>query len=74
MLDLSQCPELESDPEVLGGAWCFRGTRMPLFAVLENIESGVENVLELFPSLNKEQVEKVLIWLALNTRPTEWNS
>lgn len=73
MLDLSQCPDLESDAEVLGGAWCFKGTRMPLFAVLENIDAGIENVLELFPSLSKEQVENVLTWLALNTRPAEWN-
>jgi uncharacterized protein (DUF433 family) len=74
MLDLSQCPELESDAEVFGGAWCFKGARMPLFSVLENIDGGIESVLELFPSLSREQLERVLTWLALNTRPAEWNS
>lgn len=74
MLDLSQCPDLESNPEVMGGAWCFKGTRMPLFAVLENIDGGIQNVIELFPGVTKEQVEKVLTWLSLNTRPAEWNT
>jgi len=40
-LDWSQCPVVESVPEKLGGAWVFRGTRMPVAAVFENLEDGL---------------------------------
>lgn len=37
-LDWSQCPAVESVPGKVGGAWVFRGTRMPVSAVFENLE------------------------------------
>ena len=37
-LDWAQCPAVESVPGRLGGAWVFRGTRMPVAAVFENLE------------------------------------
>lgn len=73
MLDLSQCPYLESDPEMLGGAWVLKGTRMPLFAILDNIcDGGIENVLDLFPGVEKDDVEEVFEWLVKNTKPDGW--
>ena len=30
MLDWSQCPAVESIPDKVGGAWVFRGTRLPV--------------------------------------------
>jgi uncharacterized protein (DUF433 family) len=45
-LDWSQCPAVESVPGRVSGAWIFRGTRMPVAAVFENLEAGagVEDV------------------------------
>jgi uncharacterized protein (DUF433 family) len=40
MLDWTTCPAAERDPERLSGAWVFRGTRVPVSALFENLEGG----------------------------------
>jgi uncharacterized protein (DUF433 family) len=49
-LDWSQCPAVESTPGKVSGAWVFRGTRMPVQTVFENLEAGmsVEEITEVF--------------------------
>jgi uncharacterized protein (DUF433 family) len=37
-LDWSRCPAVESIPGKVGGAWVFRGTRLPMATVIENLE------------------------------------
>jgi uncharacterized protein (DUF433 family) len=37
-LDWSQCPAVESIPGKVGGAWVFKGTRLPVATVIENLE------------------------------------
>ena len=39
-LDWSQCPAVESVADRRSGAWVFRGTRMPVATVFENLELG----------------------------------
>lgn len=41
MVDWSYCTAVELDPEVVSGAWVFRGTRVPVVALFENLEDGV---------------------------------
>jgi uncharacterized protein (DUF433 family) len=62
MLDWSNCPQAERSQSVLSGAWVFRGTRVPLRALFENLESGatVEDFLEWFPGVTSEQATAVL--------------
>jgi uncharacterized protein (DUF433 family) len=62
MLDWSQCPAVERLPGKVGGAWLFRGTRVPVRALFENLESGarVDDFLEWFPGVTREQVDSVL--------------
>jgi uncharacterized protein (DUF433 family) len=62
MLDWSKCDAVECDPGKLSGAWVFRGTRVPVSALFENIEGGatVEQFLEWFPGVARAQVEAVL--------------
>ena len=50
------------DPEVLSGTPVFRGTRVPVDALLSNIESGltVDEFLENFPTVTREQALQVL--------------
>jgi len=64
-LDWSQCAAVESVQGKLNGAWVFRGTRMPVSAVFENLEAGanVEEVAEWF-HLTREQVTTVLEFAA----------
>ena len=62
MLDWNQCPAVERTPEKVGGVWLFKGTRVPVSALFENLESGarVDDFLEWFPGITREQVELVL--------------
>jgi uncharacterized protein (DUF433 family) len=66
MLDWSQCPSVESVPEKVSGAWVFRGTRMPVAAVFENLEDGmtIEELVQLYDGLTREQVQSVLDFAA----------
>ncbi len=59
-------PKLEmhvwSDPERLGGALCFRATRVPIEALFSNLEDGVslDEFLEAFPGVRRESAVAVL--------------
>ena len=70
-LDWSQCTAVESIPGKLGGAWVFRDTRMPVSAVFENLEDGVtiDELIELYDGLTREQVEAVLDFAARSLDP-----
>ena len=50
------------DPDILGGTPVFRGTRVPIEALLNNLEAGVsiEEFLENFPTVSREQVLEVI--------------
>ena len=62
MLDWSQCPAVERQPGKVSGAWLFRGTRVPVKALFENLEDGasIGDFLEWFPGVDRELVEAVL--------------
>ena len=64
-LDWSQCPAVESVPGRVSGAWVFRGTRMPVSTVFENLEAGasIEEIMEWF-DVTREQVTAVLDFAA----------
>ena len=65
-LDWSQCPTVESVPDKVSGAWVFRGTRMPVAAVFENLEDGmaIDEIVRLYDGLTREQVQSVLEFAA----------
>ena len=62
MIDWNSCPSVELHPDRLSGAWVFRGTRVPLTALFENLEDGVcvNDFVELFPGVELDQVRNVL--------------
>jgi len=62
MLDWSSCSAVERDPQRVSGQWVFRGTRVPVSALFENLEDGVEitQFVEWFPGVTIEQVRMVL--------------
>jgi uncharacterized protein (DUF433 family) len=66
MLDWSKCPAVESVPGKLNGAWVFRGTRVPVSAVFENLEDGltINEIVQMFDGLSKELVVTVLEFAA----------
>jgi uncharacterized protein (DUF433 family) len=62
MIDWSACPAVERSADTLSGAWRFKNTRVPVKALFENLESGatVDQFLDWFPGVNREQVLAVL--------------
>jgi uncharacterized protein (DUF433 family) len=63
-LDWSQCAAVESIPGKVGGAWVFRGTRLPVATVIENLEDlSVEEVMEQF-DVTHGQITAVLDFVA----------
>ena len=62
MIDWSTCPAVERDPNRVSGAWVFRGTRVPISALFENLEDGadISEFVSWFPGVSSDQVRQVL--------------
>jgi uncharacterized protein (DUF433 family) len=62
MIDWSSCTAIERDAERVSGAWVFKGTRVPVSALFENLEDGVPvgEFIDLFPGVTLEQARAVL--------------
>ncbi len=58
----STCTAVERDPQKVSGAWVFRGTRVPVSALFENVEDGVQvaDFVAWFQGVTAEQVRAVL--------------
>lgn len=69
MIDWSSCPYVERDPERVSGAWVFRGTRVPVASLFENLEAdaSVQQYVEWFPGVALSQVRGVLEHAARST-------
>jgi len=50
------------DPEIMSGAPCFAGTRVPIQNLIDYLEGGdsIEDFLDGFPSVLREQVIRFL--------------
>jgi uncharacterized protein (DUF433 family) len=53
---------VERHPDTVSGAWVFRGTRVPVAALFENLRDGatIDQFLEWFPGVSRAQVQAVL--------------
>lgn len=58
------------NPEVRSGKPCIRGTRITVYDILEYLAGGMtqEQILEDFPSLNREDIRAVLEFAAARER------
>ncbi len=63
-MDWTQCKAIEHDPAKVSGARVFRGTRVPVQALFENLDSGatIDEFLEWFPGVSREQIDEVLMF------------
>jgi uncharacterized protein (DUF433 family) len=61
-MNWADCPAVEQDPQRVSGAWVFRGTRIPVAALFQNLEDGVSPTEfgEIFPGVTTEQIQLVL--------------
>ncbi|NEQ33293.1 MAG: DUF433 domain-containing protein [Leptolyngbya sp. SIO4C5] len=53
---------LERHPDKVSGAWVFKGTRVPVSTLFENLKDGasIDQFLEWFPGVTRSQVEAFL--------------
>ncbi len=51
-------PHITANHEIMHGAVCFRGTRIPVSVVLDNPAAGetAERILEQYPTLKPEHI------------------
>jgi uncharacterized protein (DUF433 family) len=61
-LDWATCSSVERTSERVSGSWVFKGTRVPVRALFENLEDGatIDDFLEWFPGVTRSQTEAVL--------------
>ncbi|MCZ2439532.1 MAG: DUF433 domain-containing protein [Burkholderiales bacterium] len=59
-------PLISVDPEVMHGTVCFRGTRIPVSVVLDNLAAGesAETILDEYPSLEPAHIPAALAYAA----------
>ncbi len=62
MIDWSQCLVVERSPDRVSGAWVFRGARIPVTALFENLEDDaqISDFVRWFPGVTDDQARMVL--------------
>ena len=57
---------ITTNPEIMHGAVCFKGTRIPVSVVLDNLAAGEtpERILDQYPSLKPEHIPAALGYAA----------
>jgi uncharacterized protein (DUF433 family) len=59
-------PHITADPQIMHGTVCFRGTRIPVSVVLDNLADGEtpKRILDLFPTLKPEHIPAAIAYAA----------
>ena len=59
-------PFITADPEIMHGAVCLRGTRIPVSVVLDNLAAGecAETILAEYPTLRAEHIPAAIGYAA----------
>lgn len=57
---------ITADPNIMHGAVCFRGTRIPVSVVLDNLAANEppDRILDQYPSLNSEHISAAIAYAA----------
>ena len=61
---------IEINPDIMGGTPVIRGTRVPVYTVLQLIERGqsIEQILDELPYLSREGIEAAVIYARAHLR------
>ena len=70
MIDRPKEAAVESAPGKIGGTWVFRGSRVPVSALFENLEDDVDvgQFVQWFPGVSDAQVREVLEYVAESSK------
>jgi uncharacterized protein (DUF433 family) len=63
MIDWTNCPDAERTPGKVSGAWCVKGHRIPVQAILDNAEDcSPEEIAgpDIYPDLSVDVVRRIL--------------
>ena len=61
MANWENCPAVERDSDRLGGTWVFKGTRLPLYVLFDNLAAGMTiDQFSKWHGVDQRQVEIVL--------------
>ena len=65
LADWSNCKSVERIPGKVSGSWVFKGTRVPVEALFENLSGGatLDQFVQNFPGVGREQVDDLLGFL-----------
>ena len=57
---------ITADSQIMHGTVCFRGTRVPVSVVLDNLAAGetADRILDQYPSLRKEHIPAAISYAA----------
>jgi uncharacterized protein (DUF433 family) len=63
---------LDIHPQIISGAVRFKGTRVPVQALIDTLDDGdgIEEFLDGYPGVSKEQAEAVIHWEQNQARQT----
>lgn len=69
-MDWEKCPGVESVPGKVSGNWVFTGTRLPVYALFENLAGGatIYDFVEWFEGAEEPDVKAVLEYVAQDLR------
>ena len=64
---------IEVNPEILSGKAVIKGTRIPVYLILELLSAGYDfkKILKSYPSLTKKDIEAAISYAALLTKNDE---
>ena len=70
MVDWSKCSAVDSVPGKVSGNWVFTGTRLPVYALFENLAEGatIHDFIEWFGGVDESEVKAVLEHVAQELR------
>jgi uncharacterized protein (DUF433 family) len=62
MIDWSQSPDVEMIPGKVGGAWLVKGTRLPVWAILNHADEYTpeEIAADIFESVTPDTVRRII--------------
>jgi uncharacterized protein (DUF433 family) len=57
---------VSADPEIMGGAPCVAGTRIPVATIIGRLAEGspAEEILSDYPQLNPDDLHACLLWVS----------
>jgi uncharacterized protein (DUF433 family) len=59
-------PYISSDPGIMHGVVCLKGTRIPVSVVLDNLAAGetIQRIMEQYPSVKAEHIPAAIAYAA----------